>query len=121
MKIIDSNIIIYSAQGSYAFLRPLVEDNANFVCAISKVEVLGYHAIKPEHIFYFENAFRILQIIPLEDSILDKAIELRRKYRLKLGDSLIAASALLLNLELQTRNVNDFTKIPGLKVFNPIP
>lgn len=121
MKIIDSNLIIYSAQTNYSYLRPLVEDNNNFVSAISKVEVLGYHQLKPAHILYFENVFRILQIIPLEDSILDKAIELRQQYRLKLGDSLIGASAILYNLELQTRNVNDFTKIPNLKVFNPIP
>jgi predicted nucleic acid-binding protein len=121
MKIIDSNLIIYSAQSDYNYLRPLVEDNSNFISAISKVEVLGYHQLKPAHISYFENIFHVLQMIPLETPILDKAIELRQKYRLKLGDSLIAASALLFNLELQTRNISDFTKIPDLKLFNPIP
>jgi len=93
MKIIDSNIIIYSAENDFAYLRPLLEDEDSFVCAISKVEVLGYPALKSRHIPYFENVFRVLQIIPLEDFILDEAIRIRQKNRLKLGDSLIAASA----------------------------
>ncbi len=39
---------------------------------------------------------------------------------MKLGDSIVAATAVLNGLELYTRNVDDFNKIPGLRVVNPI-
>ncbi len=119
MKIIDSNIIIYSIEPEYEYLRTLVKDASNYVSAVSRVEVLGFPLTTAEEI-YFQNIFTVLQTIPVSDEVLEKAIELRRSYRLKLGDSLIAASALLFDLELQTRNVADFKKIPNLKLHNPI-
>jgi len=39
--------------------------------------------------------------------------------KIKLGDSLVAGTALLHDLTLVTRNVDDFTGIDGLKVLNP--
>ncbi len=38
---------------------------------------------------------------------------------MKLGDSIIAATALALGAELVTRNVDDFKHIAGLPVINP--
>lgn len=42
MKLIDSNLIIYSYQEPYVYLRPLVSDRSNYVSAISRLEVLGF-------------------------------------------------------------------------------
>lgn len=38
---------------------------------------------------------------------------------MSLGDAIIAATAHLNNLELLTRNTNDFSHIPGLHLVNP--
>jgi predicted nucleic acid-binding protein len=38
---------------------------------------------------------------------------------IKLGDSLVAATALIYELTLVTRNVDDFVGIEGLRVLNP--
>ena len=46
-------------------------------------------------------------------------IKLRKKYKIKLPDALIAATALYSNLVLITRNVSDFEKIEGLEIINP--
>ena len=119
MKIIDSNIIIYSIDPQYNYLRSLVQNAECFVSVISRVEVLGFPLTPPEEL-YFENVFIILQHIAIDNNVLSKATELRRFHRLKLGDSLIAASALLYNFELQTRNIADFKNIPNLKLHNPI-
>ncbi len=48
------------------------------------------------------------------------AIDIRKKYNLKLGDSLIAATAMVHDLEIYTRNTDDFKNIKELKTFNPI-
>ena len=49
----------------------------------------------------------------------DAAILLRQSRRIKLGDALIAATALLYELLLMTRNVDDFKRVSGLRIINP--
>jgi hypothetical protein len=121
MKLLDSNIIIYSYQTAFNFLKSLVVDQANVVSAMTKLEVLGFHGLKPDEQLYCENVFSILQILPIEQRIIEKAIELRRQYKLKSADSIVAATGLIYNVELYTRNVSDFGAIAELKVVNPIP
>lgn len=121
MKILDSNIIIYSYKPAFSFLKPLVVDPANGISAISRLEILGYHGIQAGEETYCEFVFRILQTFPFDDAILVEAIRLRKHFKLKLGDSIVAATALLHGAELQTRNVADFLRIPELMVVNPIP
>jgi predicted nucleic acid-binding protein len=58
-------------------------------------------------------------VIELEQPIKLKTAELRKTHKIKLPDAIIAASALIYNLTLITRNTNDFKKIEGLKVVNP--
>ena len=58
-------------------------------------------------------------IYPVEENISNKAIELKRRSPIKLADSVIAATALLNNLKLATRNRDDFRGIDGLEILNP--
>ena len=58
-------------------------------------------------------------VIELEQSIKIKTAEIRKEYGLKLPDSIIAASALVYELVLLTRNMSDFNKISGLQIINP--
>ncbi|MCB0519765.1 MAG: type II toxin-antitoxin system VapC family toxin [Lewinellaceae bacterium] len=120
MKIIDSNIIIYSANPVFSYLRPLVLDTSNFVASVSLIETLGFQNLHPADEKYFKSVFRMLQIIELSRVIVQRAIEIRQQQNVKLGDSIVAATALVHNLEVNTRNVSDFQKIPGLTVVNPI-
>lgn len=121
MKLLDSNIIIYSYQPAFEYLKPLVIDPANSVSVVSRLEILGFHSIQNDEENYCNFVFQILRQLPVDDDILDKAIELRRQNRMKLADSIIAATALLYDAELVTRNVADYKGIPQLVVTNPIP
>lgn len=47
-------------------------------------------------------------------------MKLRQNKKMSLGDSLIAATALSLGIELVSRNTADFTGIQGLTVHNPL-
>lgn len=55
-----------------------------------------------------------------EEEIFNRAIEIRRKYNLKLADSVIAATAAINYLEIYTRNLSDFERVIGLKSINPV-
>jgi toxin FitB len=120
MILLDSNIIIYSYQTAFIYLKPLVIDPTNTISAISRVEILGFHGITSGEEIYCQNVFKILRDLPISELVLLKAIELRKNYKLKLGDSIVAATALVEGYELYTRNTADFIKIPNLVVINPI-
>ncbi len=120
MKLLDSNILIYSAGPQFTHLKKLVSDPDNFVSAISKVEVLGFNGLSAQEQTYFNSIFQILQVLEVDEQTIEKAIEIRKKKRIKLGDALIAATALVHDLELNTRNVGDFNNINGLKLANPM-
>ena len=94
MKLLDSNIIIYSYQPNFSYLKPLVLDPENAISAISQLEILGFHSISISEETYCEYVFKVLQTFPIDNTILSKAIELRKTYKMKLGDSIIAATAL---------------------------
>jgi len=57
----------------------------------------------------------------VDDAVIQKAVQLRQMKKLSLGDSLIAATALVHGAELVSRNTADFSGISGLTVINPIP
>ncbi len=120
MIFLDSNIIIYSFQPSFSYLKPLVADPANAVSVISRLEILGFHGIQTNEQLYCEYVFQILQQLPVDENVLDEAIHLRKHYKMKLADSIVAATALLHNAELYTRNIVDFKNIQDLIVVNPI-
>jgi len=118
--LLDSNIIIYSLSQEYRYLRELLVDNSCHVSEISRVEVLGYHRLEKSDKKYFLDVFSYAPIIIPNQLIFDKAIDLRQAYNLKLGDSLIAATAVVYDLNLYTRNLKDFERIEGLTCINPI-
>jgi toxin FitB len=55
----------------------------------------------------------------MDSEVIDKAVSLRQQRKLTHGDSIIAATALLHNLTLVTRNVDDFSHILNLNIENP--
>ena len=122
MQLLDSNILIYSGEKNFsAYLLPYVRDTSNLVSVISIVETLGYQKITTPQIIYFESLFKILKPIPIDAFIIQKAVQLKQSKKLSLGDALIAATALVMGVDLITRNTMDFSGISGLNVINPIP
>lgn len=122
MKLIDNNILIYSGEPQFAsILLPFVTDPTNFVSIVSHVETIGYHSITSKQVIYFENIFRILQTLPLDEIVVKEAIRVRQIKKISLGDAFIAATALVHGLEVISRNTSDFSGISGLVVINPIP
>ena len=120
MKILDANIFIYAPQPAFAYLRTLLIDPECVVSDITRVEVLGFHRLDPEDKRYYEMVFRRMVRLPVTSEVLDQSILLRQIKKLSLGDSIVAATAVINNFELQTRNTIDFSHIPELKLFNPI-
>lgn len=119
MRLLDSNILIYAGQPEHAFLDAWLSPATAQVSAISIPEVLGYPDLGAEDEANFEAWFAELTVHAVTEPILRRAAALRRERRMKLGDSIIAATAIEIGAELVTRNVDDFRHIAGLLVINP--
>lgn len=120
--LIDTNIIIY-------FITDNLNDNAiEFfnkyfyktprISVITKIELLGFDMNGNE--FKKVSGFIDKSIVyNLNEKIIDKTIEFRKLYKTKLPDAIIAATSVVNNLKLITRNERDFNKISELELFNP--
>ena len=101
-------------------MQPLVLNPYNAVSTITYVESLGYHKLTVNDRIYLESVFQRIHILEVDKQVAEKAIELRQTSKMDLPDAIIAATALIYNVELITVNVKDFIHIPDLNITNPI-
>ena len=118
--ILDSNIVIYAVQPGFDDLNDFILQNEVVVSAITFLEVLGFHRLDALEKTKLEFFFAGIDILPLEQRIVQRAIVLRQQRKMSLGDALIAATALEHDSVLVTRNIKDFDWIEGLSLHNPI-
>jgi len=119
MHLLDSNILIYAGQPGNEFLDAWLTAEGTRMSAISIPEVLGFTGLSADDETVFEAWFARLFVQAVTEPILRRAAALRRQRRMKLGDSIIAATALVIGAKLVTRNVDDFKHIAGLEIVNP--
>jgi len=123
--LIDTNILIYFFDGKLTDKQrktvvELFEQSFN-ISVISKIEFLGFKDFFDNEKYVNAKEFvSIANIIPLSDDLIDKIIEIKQQWNLKLGDAIIGATAIANNYTVVTRNQKDFEKIVGLKIINPL-
>lgn len=118
MICLDTNLFIYIANGT---IDPRIIKDDNIACAsITKIEALGFHELIAQEQSRLKIIFSETEQITLSDEVVEKAIQLRQNKKMSLGDAIVAASALVHNLELWTVNTKDFEHIPDLKLKNPM-
>ncbi|HFA48093.1 MAG TPA: type II toxin-antitoxin system VapC family toxin [Bacteroidetes bacterium] len=121
--LLDTNIAIYLLNGSLppqalAKVRTMLATECN-LSIIAKIELLGWPFPDKKRQSEAENFTLASNVYRLTDAVADRTILLRRAYKIKLGDAVIAATALEHNFILITRNTSDFAKIGGLSCLDP--
>ncbi len=117
----DTNTVIYYLQKTLPLTGEELIDNIlnsyqPAVSVITEMELLCYKSTTENDTILVNNFISNSVVYGLEQQIKLKAIEVRKNFHLKLPDSIIAASALVNNLTLISRNGSDFNKVPKLKV-----
>ena len=121
--LLDTNSVIYYLdnalpKSAMIFLDKTLDIEAN-ISVISKIELLGWQIPTNVSIEPMRNFVNIATILPLNELVVQKAIDIRQVKKIKLPDAIIAATALVHNLELISRNKSDFSNIKGLTCFDP--
>jgi hypothetical protein len=120
--LIDSNVVIDYLAGKFTldgmlFINEIVND-IPFISVITKIEILGYKS--PEEANQLLSDFvDDSVVIELTEDVVLQTIELRKELKIKTPDAIIAATAMVNQLVLLTRNKKDFDKINGIEVVNP--
>ena len=119
--LLDTNVVLnfmgrkLPAKSQF-LLSEIIDDEIN-ISAISKIELLGFSFVEQTIIDFVSFA----EVYPIDDETIDKTIDLRKKYKIKLPDAIIAATAIINNFTLITHNVKDFQKITELQICSLTP
>jgi predicted nucleic acid-binding protein len=118
--LIDTNVVIDALDGTMPHnVRQKVNLIAPVVSAVTYMEALGGYQVTAAQIriihFFLEQA----TILPINQPVIEATVKLRQQKKIGLGDAIIAATAIVHNRVLVTRNDSDFKSIDNLIVFNP--
>ncbi len=118
--LLDSNILILASKLTNASLLAGLRktDQKLAVSVVSKIETLGYHQLREMEKVYLQNFFLSVPNLGLDILTVEKAIELRQRKPMSLADSILAATAIVCDLELLTENTKDFQGIPNLRLLS---
>ena len=121
MILVDTDIFIDFFRGFEGSIRFIMnhKDDITF-SAITEGELLSGKICddfnEREHVFHLLSQF---EKIPVDNPLIQVAGDIRRTYGLELPDAIIAASAIVRDSVLITRNTKDFEKIKDLKIQKP--
>jgi predicted nucleic acid-binding protein len=118
--LIDTNVIIDNFGNKLPEkATKLLYSIALTVSAVTKIEVLGWTNATKAQLQPLYDFMEIAGILPINEAVVEKTITIRQTKKIALGDAIIAATALVYDLVLISRNTSDFKNIDGLQVFDP--
>ena len=122
LTIIDTDILIDTSRNkseAIAYLQNLQSNSDLAVSAVTQMELIVGCTNKSD-LRKIENFLKQVSIIKIDQNISDKSVELLKFYRLSHGlliaDSLIAATAIVWDYPLATKNQRDYRFIQELKL-----
>jgi predicted nucleic acid-binding protein len=120
--LIDTNAIVDFLSfklpvGGMNFLNEVI-DSTPTISVITKIELLSF-TTDGEYQSLLSDFVNDSSIIGLDEDIINSTVQIRRKYKPKTPDAIIAATAIQHGLTLITRNFSDFNSIKNLKCLNP--
>jgi len=120
----DTNTAIYYLQRQFSpsaeqFMDSILQEYQPSISAITEIELLCWKTASESDLAVLKDFIEDSVVFELEKEIKLKTAELRKTNKIKLPDAIIAATAVVHNLTLLTRNVSDFQNIQNLSVLNP--
>jgi hypothetical protein len=120
----DTNTAIYYLQQQFSadaelFIDEILKQQQPIISAITEIELLCWKTASGKDIQAIQSFINGAVVIELEQDIKISTAAIRKAHKIKLPDTIIAATALVYNLTLLTRNTSDFKDIKGISLHNP--
>lgn len=109
----DTNAVLYMLSGNECMCPYLKDDFA--VSAITFMELLSYPGIQEEEEKAIRSFLNECELLQIDSEIMEQTITLRRAYKIKLPDAIIAATAITHSMSLITADTG-FNKIIELSL-----
>lgn len=111
---LDTNIVLYFLKGAPEVVE-LISDKDWVVSVITEIELLSFPHLTAENEQQIKNLLQDCTILDLKQEVKELTVDLRRKYKIKLPDSIIAASAFFQKIPLLTSD-KGFKRIEELDI-----
>lgn len=89
------------------------------ISIITEIELLGFKEITTKEKRLITKLLSNFQVYEVNKEIADETIRIRKRYSLRIPDAIIAATAVIKEAILVTRDEVHFKKIKGLVTLNP--
>lgn len=120
MYTLDTNAILYYLKDdvdAVAMLRQVFALNTPiYISAITELELFAFANLSAQEETLIEDLLATMSVIAVDSRIARLAALARKSYRLKVPDSVIAATAMFTGSTLMTRNTRDFRRVQNLAV-----
>jgi predicted nucleic acid-binding protein len=117
--VLDTNVLIKYINKLPGFIdiKTRFAENERYISIVTRMELLAFPALSATERDQIMQFLQTVIVVPLTENIEADAIEIRRVFRPKLPDAIIAATARVLNATLVTGDGPLATKkIPGLPI-----
>lgn len=111
--VLDTNIVLYLLSGDTTIAN-FLNGKEIYISVITELELIGYPSITQKELSQIRNFLKDCTIVAINDELKDIYVSIRRKYKLKLGDASVAATALYLDLPFISAD-KDFDKVDTLQ------
>ncbi|HZY35094.1 MAG TPA: type II toxin-antitoxin system VapC family toxin [Mucilaginibacter sp.] len=101
-----------------SFIDKVVE-RESIISFVTEIELQVWNPRNPGDLKIFQLFVSKSSIVGIDGNIIQETIHIRRSYKIKLPDALIAATAISNGLTLIADNDKDFKQISELKYLNP--
>lgn len=112
----DTNIILYLLNGDNT-VKEILQGKDVYISFITEIELYSFKKLDPDEKAKIDEILNSLSVIDINSNIKANTIEIRRKYPIKIPDSLIAATAIQLKIPLFSSD-KDFKKIDRLNLIS---
>jgi tRNA(fMet)-specific endonuclease VapC len=121
--LIDTSCVIKYLNGTFpiegqSFLNEIL-DKESLISFISEIELQVWNPSNPDDLQIYQSFVFKSTIIGIQDGLIPETIRIRKFYRLKLPDAMIAATAIINDMTLIGDNDKDFLQVNELKYINP--
>ncbi len=114
--VVDTNILVDYLNGSDSARRELESFEVLHISLISWMEIL-VGASDTDEESEIREFLRRFRVHPVDEGVTERAVEIRRRDRIRLSDAIIWATAQQLGVLLVTRNTRDFPgNHPGVRI-----